>query len=470
MSHEATPRDSGRCPTRPGPALATRRRQATGAGAAPGPVFDVCDLETGAAPRVAWAETDRRPVRHPRPGRHGTVVDGNVRAFAPMGSGYVVQTGGARPATVRWIAADGTPGPISSGARLRPGGLGGRRGRRLHRPEGQGDASSTPRATGCCGCRGCPGRGSHTTPAARLGRGLPRGRHQQRLRGRRSTRPVARSAGSPPPTASSTAPRSSAVSTGRGRWLGGDHQRHRHGDLQRHARGVRARSGRTCRNQLLRRLPRHAAPARHPGVRRRLRPDPPRRPRPPHAATGCGRGRPDRRGTLGDVLRRGLGGPDPPARRDLPGRRVGDRAARYSTARWSTPCRRVADRWDMETPFHLQNGVTCPTLGTLRTLQGVGEIPDAHRRWVLLHWMDHEPPARRHPHRARHQVDRPRRVAVAVRGGPASSPPSWPTCRTTRPPRGCRSQPSPPAPSRSSSRSRTPTPSPPSSSTNVTAG
>lgn len=77
--------------------------------AAPVQVFDVSDLDTGAAPRIAWSERTGagRTTIH---GPDGTTpVAGEVGAFAPMGSGYVVQSGGARP-RVRWIAADGTPG------------------------------------------------------------------------------------------------------------------------------------------------------------------------------------------------------------------------------------------------------------------------------------------------------------------------------------------------------------------------
>jgi hypothetical protein len=73
-------------------------------------VFDVSDLDTGAAPRIAWSERtgNGRTTIH---GPDGTTpAAGNVMAFAPMGSGYVVQTGGARPPRVRWIGADGTPG------------------------------------------------------------------------------------------------------------------------------------------------------------------------------------------------------------------------------------------------------------------------------------------------------------------------------------------------------------------------
>jgi hypothetical protein len=79
--------------------------------AAPRQVFDVSDLDTGAAPGVAWAvRTGGRLTIH---GAGGTTTPaaGTVRTFAPMGSGYVVQTGGARPPRVRWIADDGTPGP-----------------------------------------------------------------------------------------------------------------------------------------------------------------------------------------------------------------------------------------------------------------------------------------------------------------------------------------------------------------------
>lgn len=79
--------------------------------AAPRQVLDVSDLETGAAPRVAWAERTS-PTRVTIHGPDGgtTPAAGDVQTFAPMGSGYVVQTGGARPPRVRWIAADGTPG------------------------------------------------------------------------------------------------------------------------------------------------------------------------------------------------------------------------------------------------------------------------------------------------------------------------------------------------------------------------
>lgn len=84
----------------PGPDRAAPTRQ----------VFDVSGLDTGAAPRIAWSERTGagRTTIH---GPDGTTpADGAVSAFAPMGSGYVVQTGGALPPRVRWIAADGTPG------------------------------------------------------------------------------------------------------------------------------------------------------------------------------------------------------------------------------------------------------------------------------------------------------------------------------------------------------------------------
>jgi hypothetical protein len=76
-------------------------------------VLDVSDLPTGAPPAVAWSE--RRGGRTTIHGGGGaTPVDGELQAFAPMGSGYVVQVtdpdrSALRPLT-RWVGADGTPG------------------------------------------------------------------------------------------------------------------------------------------------------------------------------------------------------------------------------------------------------------------------------------------------------------------------------------------------------------------------
>ena len=39
-----------------------------------------------------------------------TPVPNNLDAFAPMGSGFVIQTAGNRPVTTRWVGADGSPG------------------------------------------------------------------------------------------------------------------------------------------------------------------------------------------------------------------------------------------------------------------------------------------------------------------------------------------------------------------------
>ena len=79
--------------------------------AGPRQVLDVSDLDTGDAPRLAWAErtgAGRFTVHAPDGGT--TPFTGELRELVPMGSGYVVQTGGARPPRVRWIAADGSPG------------------------------------------------------------------------------------------------------------------------------------------------------------------------------------------------------------------------------------------------------------------------------------------------------------------------------------------------------------------------
>lgn len=77
---------------------------------APRTLFDVSDLETGAPPKVAWSErASGKTVIHGAGGT-STPVANNLDSFAPMGSGYVIQTAGNRPVTTRWIGADGSPG------------------------------------------------------------------------------------------------------------------------------------------------------------------------------------------------------------------------------------------------------------------------------------------------------------------------------------------------------------------------
>ncbi|RYC04894.1 hypothetical protein [Nocardioides zhouii] len=72
-------------------------------------VLDVSDLEQGAPPALAWSERrSGRTVIHGTGGTR-TPVANRLDQFAPMGSGYVVQTIGGRP-TTRWIGADGSPG------------------------------------------------------------------------------------------------------------------------------------------------------------------------------------------------------------------------------------------------------------------------------------------------------------------------------------------------------------------------
>ena len=97
-------------------ALTASLSPATQASPAPAPsareartVLDVSDLEQGAAPAVAWSE--RRSGRTVIHGADGTTTPAANRLdqFAPMGSGYVVQTFGGR-STTRWIGADGSPG------------------------------------------------------------------------------------------------------------------------------------------------------------------------------------------------------------------------------------------------------------------------------------------------------------------------------------------------------------------------
>ncbi|MBL0748770.1 hypothetical protein [Nocardioides baculatus] len=92
--------------------LATTTQASPASPATPAPkrvVLDVSDLAQGAPPAIAWSE--RRSGRTVIHGTGGTTtpVANALDQFAPMGSGYVVQTIGRR-ATTRWIAADGTPG------------------------------------------------------------------------------------------------------------------------------------------------------------------------------------------------------------------------------------------------------------------------------------------------------------------------------------------------------------------------
>ena len=77
---------------------------------APRTVLDVSDLDVGAPPAIAWSE--RRAGKTVIHGPDGTTtpVPNNIVDLAPMGSGYVIQTALNRAPTVRWVAADGTPG------------------------------------------------------------------------------------------------------------------------------------------------------------------------------------------------------------------------------------------------------------------------------------------------------------------------------------------------------------------------
>ena len=97
-------------------ALSAALSPATQASPAPGSsprvartVLDVSDLEQGAPPAIAWSERrSGRTVIHGTGGTR-TPVSNRLDEFAPMGSGYVVQTIGGRR-TTRWIGADGSPG------------------------------------------------------------------------------------------------------------------------------------------------------------------------------------------------------------------------------------------------------------------------------------------------------------------------------------------------------------------------
>lgn len=78
---------------------------------APSELLDVSRLSVGEPPAIAYAERASTGVWtiHGTGGK--TELKGRLRHFAPMGSGYVVQTSRSAPgATTRWIGADGTPG------------------------------------------------------------------------------------------------------------------------------------------------------------------------------------------------------------------------------------------------------------------------------------------------------------------------------------------------------------------------
>lgn len=214
--------------------------------AAPRQVFDVSDLAKGPAPQVAWSErtgTGRMTIHGPA---GTTPAAGDVRAFAPMGSGYVVQTGGARPPRVRWIAADGTPGRrewrSGYGLAVSAGGeavaFTGRRGR-VRVIDSDGDRVLRMPSV--------PGRGLHS-PAVVLGEDC---RDSATSNGcavmvnstRRPLSWVTSSHGIVDRTPFQT------VSTGAGRWLGGITSRSDTGTCSVMRRGARA-AWRTCRNQL----------------------------------------------------------------------------------------------------------------------------------------------------------------------------------------------------------------------------
>lgn len=214
--------------------------------AAPRQVFDVSDLETGDAPSVAWSERTgaSRVTIH---GAGGTTpAAGDLRAFAPMGSGYVVQTGGARPPTVRWIAADGTPGRgewrTGPGLAVSAGGeavaFTGRRGQ-VRVIDSEGDRVLRMPSV--------PGRGLHA-PAAVLGEDCKESATSNGCAvmvnsTRRPLSWVTSSHGIVDRTGFQT------VSTGRGRWLGGIVSRTDTGTCNLMRRGTR-RAWTTCRNQL----------------------------------------------------------------------------------------------------------------------------------------------------------------------------------------------------------------------------
>ena len=214
---------------------------------APHQVLDVSGLDTGAPPRVAWAEqtSAARVTIHGASGGT-TPAAGDVRAFAPMGSGYVVQTGGSHPPRVRWIGADGTPGRgewrTGYGLAVSAGGgavaFTGRRGR-VWVIDSEGDRVLRMPSV--------PGRGLHS-PAVVLGEDCQESSTSNGCAvmvnsTRRPLSWVTSSHGLVDRTPFQ------AVTTGRGRWLGGTTRVFDTGSCSTMRRGTRTRWT-TCRNQL----------------------------------------------------------------------------------------------------------------------------------------------------------------------------------------------------------------------------
>ncbi|UUZ57948.1 hypothetical protein [Nocardioides sp. B-3] len=242
-------------------------------------IFDVSDPETGTAPKLVWTEQQgSKTVIHGSGGT--TTITGDVNAIAPTGSGYVVQTfdtvdPNGRPIT-RWIGADGTAGRSS----WRTGyGL-------ATSPDGEAVAFTTRRG----GVKVIDRDGDRVlrmpsipskqfgTPAyvtngyckedeTSNGCAVPVNSSRSRQSWAVSSHGIVDTTGFP------------AISAGRGRWLGAYTNFSDTGSCSDDAQPEDQVAH--VRQRLQRHLPRQAARARHPGLRRRLRPDDPRRARPP---------------------------------------------------------------------------------------------------------------------------------------------------------------------------------------------
>ena len=248
-------------------------------------VLDVSDLEQGAPPAIAWSE--RRSGRTVIHGTGGTTTPAANRLdrFAPMGSGYVVQTIGGR-VTTRWIGADGTPGRrewrTGYGLAVSPLGnvvaFAGRAGK-VWTIDQEGDrvfrfnpapVTGTAHAVAVTGenCKegeGDPGFGCSIAVNG------PHRAFYTSSHGIVDTRP--------PPAPDLDGPRPVA----RRHHLG-----HRLRLVQRDAAQLAGPVG-DLRQPALRHLPGQPPRPRHPGVRRRLRPQRPRRPRHRPTARWCAR-------------------------------------------------------------------------------------------------------------------------------------------------------------------------------------
>ena len=273
-----------------------------------------------------------------------------------MGSGYVVQTLGApspaarsgspptaRPARDEWRTGYGLAVSADGG------------GRRLHGPSRPGPGDRPGRRPGAAAMPSVPG-GTCTAPVVVPARTARRTTTSNGCADPGELHPPPAQLATSLPTASSTRTGLQTVSTGRGRWLGGITPVHRHGHVQRDApqepHGQVAHLRQPAVSDISPdRSTSWSAPRRTPTAS--ARPVSTSSTSAPATVVHSWTSAPRRHSTtyFDEVWEDA----DPPARRDLPGRRSGRSCGSVSTASMEYAVAPVADDdGAMESPFHLQ--------------------------------------------------------------------------------------------------------------------